>query len=62
MEEDDLILRRRRGSTEALADDDPGSETGFFLICVCIYVFFIDDEIERVFGSKDKKQDDVDRE
>jgi len=48
MEEDDLILRRRRGSTEALADDDPGSGT--------------DDEIERVFGSKDKKQDDVDRE
>jgi len=48
MEEDDLIIRRRRGSIEDLADDDPGSET--------------EDEIERVFGSKDKKQDDVDRE
>lgn len=62
MEEDDLILRRRRGSTEALADDDPGSETGishYFCLFIC---FFKDDEIERVFGSKDKKQDDVDRE
>jgi len=31
MEEDDLILRRRRGSTEALADDDPGQGCKFTL-------------------------------
>lgn len=37
-------------------------EQVFFIIFFYRYVFFIDDEIERVFGSKDKKQDDVDRE
>ncbi|CAG5084016.1 Oidioi.mRNA.OKI2018_I69.PAR.g10524.t1.cds [Oikopleura dioica] len=49
MEEEDMILRRRRGSTEEYDDpDDHDSDP--------------EDEIERVFGSKDKQQDDVDRE